>query len=367
MSGTMTRVRNSNGPLALAVIAALVLPAAPAAARIYTLREQSDRAIDAAGVRELVVENPRGLVTLHRSGDRSIHLTALKLIRTTEQPRSVALARDTQVETLDDRGRYLVRVRYPQRQEIRINLWDVFRGDFELPRVEVRLALDVPDGLPVTVRTLSGDVESQDLSGPLSIGTSSGDVSVLGARGPSSIRTSSGSVTGRELAGAQVRTTSGDVSIDGVSGPLEARTTSGDLEVAGARDSLTLDTTSGDLSVGPAPRGIDLTTGSGDVRLEGVSGTARVETSSGDVGVRFAPGLHDAQVSTGSGGIRARLAPALACALDLRTTSGTLDVSVPVQVRVATRHQFSGVVRDGRLPIILRSSSGDIEVLSGGK
>ena len=54
-------------------------------------------------------------------------------------------------------GEYTVRVIYPQRQEVKVRFWDLF-SDFELPRVEVRVALEIPDGLPVSLKSTSGDL-----------------------------------------------------------------------------------------------------------------------------------------------------------------------------------------------------------------
>lgn len=351
----------------LALIAAIAVLPASAEARLATRREQSQDTVAGRGLNGVVVESERAFVRLGPSPDGSIHLTALKLIHSPGDTRAMELAAGIKVQSSTEGGRYVVRVRYPERRQIRVSFWQLLRGEFDIPRVQLRLALDVPAGLPVSVRSSSGDVESADLPNPLAIHTSSGDVDVAGTSGGLSIETSSGDVAGRNLASARVVTSSGDVALDGIRGVLVLRTSSGDLIIAGARDSLDIETTSGDASVSQAPRGLAFSTESGDLELNGLAGVVKVNASSGDVSAQLTPSVRAAEITTGSGELRVHLAPTLACELDLRTSSGTLDVTVPIHVRTASRRAFSGVVLGGRVPIILRTTSGDIDVLNGGK
>ena len=56
-------------------------------------------------------------------------------------------------------------MQYPQHQEVRVGLWQMMAGDFDFPGVEVRLALTVPRALPVTLRSTSGDLFTEDIEG----------------------------------------------------------------------------------------------------------------------------------------------------------------------------------------------------------
>jgi hypothetical protein len=355
-----------NRSIALTILTTLLMTPPVAQARLETRREQSAQTVDPRGLKQLVVENSRGDIQVRPSTDGALHVTALKIIPASGRSWSERLARGTQVETRNEAGRYRIHVVYPPHAQIRLGFWDLFRGDLEMRRPEIRLSVDVPQGLPVDLQTRSGDVESVGLTGTQNIETTSGDIDIQDARGQAVISTSSGSVTASGLGMARVRSSSGDISIDGVSGPLQALTSSGDLVVGGARDSLVLRTSSGDVRVGPAPRGLRLETGSGDVQIEGCAGNLKVTTTSGDVSAGLLSGLATAEISTESGSVRTRLGSTLGSALDLQTSSGTLDVALPIQVRIATRRHLSGIVRDGRAPITVRTTSGDIDVLRGG-
>ena len=333
-----------------------------------TLREQSQQVVEARGLTGLRVENPRGLVQVGPSRDGRIHLTALKVTTSRMSSRADEFARETRVETSTESGRYVVRVRYPQRQMLNASLMQLFRGEFDLPRVEVRLALEVPPRLAVELETASGDLETSDLSGTQSLETTSGDVDVRAAAAFLSITTTSGNVVASGVGRARVRSVSGDVTLDAARGPLDVRTTSGNIGVSGVTDSLGLSSVSGDIRVDRAPRGLDAGTTSGEIVVDGLAGgLVRLRSTSGGVRFGLDRGLRRAEVGTVSGEISARLADGLGCDLTLKSTSGTLDSSVPLKIRTVSRHEMSGVVAGGGAPVVLHSLSGDIAVTGGGR
>ncbi len=352
----------------LLAVAALALLPGSLLAEAPTLREQSQQVVEARGLTGLRVENPRGLVQIIPSRDGRIHLTALKLTASRMSSRAREFARGTRVETSTESGRYVVRVRYPQRQMLNASLSQIFRGEFDLPRVEVRLSLEVPPHLSVELETASGDLQTTGLAGPQSLQTTSGDIEVRAATAFLSVTTTSGNVMASGLGRARVRSVSGDVTLDAARGPLEIRTTSGDINLSGVTDSLVLSSVSGDIQVDRAPRGLDAGTTSGGIVVGGMAGgLVRLHSTSGDVRLGLDRNLRRADVSTTSGSITARLADGLGCNLTLKSTNGTLDSSVPMQIRTVSRHEMSGVVSGGGPPVVLHSLSGDIAVTGRGR
>jgi DUF4097 and DUF4098 domain-containing protein YvlB len=341
-----------------------VIPA-PALASSEPWREQSEKVVDAGALKGVRVENARGLITARR-GDRSnLRLTAVKIARGRDREQAMKFARETQVTTATEDGRFVVRVRYPQRQMLRVSFFDLF-GGFEFPRVEVRLALEVPGGMPVWLNSTSGDLETESLSGTQSLGTTSGDVTVLGAAGALEVSTVSGDIQASDVASARFRTVSGDVRLNQAKGPLSVHTTSGEIDVSGGTDSLSLASVSGGIRVDGAPRGVVAQSTSGDVTIGPAAGVVRTETSSGDVRVELRSPLGRAEISTASGDIEVDLGGTLGCSLDMRTSNGTLDTDVPLEVQTVSRRMVTGIVRRGTAPVHLRSSSGDITVRGGG-
>jgi DUF4097 and DUF4098 domain-containing protein YvlB len=352
----------------LLAVAVLALLPGSLLAEVPALREESRQVVEARGLTGLRVENPRGLVQVSPSQDGRIHLTALKLTTSRMSSRAVEFARGTRVETSTESGRFVVRVHYPQRQTLHASLSQLFKGEFDLPRVEVRLALEVPPNLPVDLETTSGDLETSGLAGSQSLQTTSGDIEVHAAAAFLSITTTSGNVMASGLGRAQVRSVSGDVALDAASGPLDIRTTSGDINLSEVTDSLGLSSVSGDIQVDRAPRGLDAGTTSGGIVVDGLAGgLVRLRSTSGDVRFGLDRSLRRADVSTVSGGITARLADGLGCDLTLKSTSGTLDSSVPLKIRTVSRNEMSGAVSGGGPPVVLHSLSGDIAVTGGGR
>jgi len=350
------------------VAAALLLGASPAAADREVLREQSEQTIEARGFNALEVVNSRGRVDLLPSPDGKLHLTALKIVRCSSRARAEELARGIVVETGVKDDRYVVEVRYQKRHSVRISFWDIFKIDgLNLPAYEVRLTCQVPRGLPVTVRESSGDIRSEGLAGAQVLRTSSGDIVIESAGGPLEASSSSGDVTATAVRQARVRSVSGDVVVRQAQGALRASTSSGDITVSGAADSLALSSVSGDIRADHAPRGLDAETSSGGIAVRGVSGSVKVGTSSGDVRLSLREPLRDVDASTSSGEIRLQLAAAVACALDMRTSSGTIEVEQPMQMKNVSRRSVSGVIRGGRTPVVLHTASGDITVVGGGE
>jgi hypothetical protein len=351
----------------LAAAAVLASGAAPARAGEETLREQSEKVEEPAGLTAIEVDNARGQIDVRPSADGKLHIRALKIVRAPDNAKAREIANQIRVAVSRQDGRYLLKVTYPQRQVVHVGFWEMMSGDVQLPRSEMRLALDVPAEIPVSLHSTSGDLSTDMLAGVQRLETTSGDAEVRDSRGPVTFSSTSGDLTGSFGAAARVRTVSGDVEVDRAGGPLDVHTTSGDITVRDAADSLLLGTVSGDIEVGRAANGLNATTTSGTVHARGLGGRCQLETSSGDVEASLTRGISRADFESGSGDITVRFGPGVGAALEVRTSNGTIDASVPIEVKSVTRRLLTGKVGSGQTPVLLRSSSGDIQILSGGE
>jgi hypothetical protein len=340
---------------------ALLAGAVPASAGVW--RETSERVLSASGLRAVRIENPSGLIQVRPSRDGQVHVTALKVIRGDASDHD-RLARGSRVEIGTDAGVLELQVSYPSNIRVQLDFWDLFKG-FEFPRVEVRLSVDVPPGLPITLSSASGDLSSDGLVAAQNLSSSSGDITVRNG-GRVAASSASGDLFGIDCSGGTYRSTSGDVVVEGARGPVVIHTSSGDAAINGAADSLRVETVSGDIRVDRAPRGLIASTGSGTIDLKRAAGRVSIESASGDLGVGLESPLTAATISSGSGDIEVRLTPGLACDLEVRTSNGTLDAALPIHVKSMNRHMVSATVGKGGAPVTIRSSSGDIHVTSGG-
>lgn len=350
------------------LIATLLVAAAPAVAGREAYREQSDRTVEVQGFKTVEVINSRGRIDLVASPDAQLHVSALKIVSLGSEEYSRKILREITV-TAGARGdRYVVDVEYPRKHDLRISFWDLFKSDGgSMPLYEVRLTCQVPRGLAVKAHARSGDIHSEGISGPQDLENTSGDTEVLSADAAIEVSSTSGEVSVSGARQARVESVSGDVSVKQVSGPLHVSTTSGSITVSGAEDSLSLSSVSGDVRADRAPRGLAVETTSGEIVVRGISGTVRAGSTSGDMTLSARGPLRGLEAGTSSGGIRLELDPTIACALDMRTTSGDMDVQMPMQMRTASRHGVKGSIRGGGAQVTLHTTSGDITVSGGGQ
>lgn len=317
----------------LVTCAALLAAASPAPASVR-YSERSDQTLEARGVRALDVDNARGDVEVTPSTDGRIHVTALKTCRGRDRAEARRFAADLSVTSQAEGARRVLRVNYPRRVDVRVNLWDLLSGrddagDFG-PSHEVRLRIEAPADLELNLHAVSGDLSTDGMAGVQRLRTTSGDCTVGSAGGRVDAGTVSGDIRLRGTGRALARTTSGELSAT-FAGPLDARSVSGDLTVESAVDTLTLASTSGDISARLAARlaAADLTSLSGDIVLA---------------------------LDSGSG-----------ASLDLSTASGDIDCDVPVTLTGHGRRFMNAKYGRGGAAVKARTVPGDLHVTSGGQ
>lgn len=342
------------------VLGALI--AAPAGAE--TVRQLSRRSVDIGGATTVSVLNSRGQIEVRPSPDRQLHVTALKLIRASTSTLADKLAAETQVELQRDGTQYRIRVKYPKGLSVRVNIWDGI-NEFTVPRAEMRLVVQVPRGVAIDLDGASADLATEAVSGRQHLETASGDITVESATGSVSISTASGDVTVAEARGLNVTSVSGDVRIEGCRGPVSVGTSSGDVNASGLADSVQVQTVSGDVVVERAPAGARVKTSSGEIRIGQVTGRLFASSVSAEIHARLQGPLREARIESSSGDVTLALAPNASCALEMRTSSGDIDVAVPSQTKTVSRRLVTAVVRQGTAPVWIQTVSGNITVTRG--
>ncbi len=331
----------------------------PASGR-RTYQEESQKAFPSAAIHEIRVENARGRIELLADPGSQVTVIARKVARGRSLADARSLAASTSVEVARLEGRLDIKVVYP----VVTQTWSFWSDWDRRPRrVEVRLRILVPGKTGVEARVASGDIVSRGLAGRQHLMATSGDLHVDQASGRVEIRTTSGDLLAREIEGESViQTVSGDVRVSALKGTSSIHTTSGDIRLSDASGFVDLSTVSGDATVRGAGGGLHFSTTSGDLIARQVSGECQVSASSGDADVHLADKLQGADLSTASGDVMVRLGPEVGGDLELRTGSGTIDVSCPVSIKSVSRHLVSGRVPGGNAPIRVRTSSGEVSV-----
>ncbi|WP_372410711.1 DUF4097 domain-containing protein [Streptomyces luteireticuli] len=140
----------------------------------------------------------------------------------------------------------------------------------------VSYTVEEPAGVPVSGENSSGEIRLSDV-GAVRVKTSSGAIGLDGVTGDVSVGSSSGQITGRGLKGGSVRATASSGEIDLTSAEpqdVTAKTSSGRLVLTmpDARYRVSAETQSGgkDIGVSQDPAGkyrLDLTTSSGEIKV----------------------------------------------------------------------------------------------------
>jgi Putative adhesin len=186
---------------------------------------------------------------------------------------------------------------------------------------DVQYALTVPVGTRVIMHSTSGDLRSQGTHGEITARSVSGDVEVDDVVRTATLESVSGNVMARNVQGdLHARTVSGDVDADRVGGDVTIASVSGHGAVTNAKSrALRMETVSGDLTYRGTfdPTGTyDFHAHSGNVHLElpaDAGATISIDTFSGDIRTDFPvtiqpganePGLtrHHMDTTLGKGG-----------------------------------------------------------------
>lgn len=192
--------------------------------------------------------------------------------------------------------------------------------------------------------------------------TGSGSHRIQGVRGNVYATTGSGSIVAREIGSLSASAGSGSIDVERVDGSLRANTGSGSIQATGVSGAVTAKTGSGGIEVVEAGGAdVDVSSSSGTVRVRGVRGTLRASTTSGGLHVQGEP-RGDWELSAASGGVQVDVPDGFGFDLDATTSSGSIDVGMPVAMSSTGRRTLRGSVHGGGSRLRVRTSSGSIDI-----
>lgn len=180
----------------------------------------------------------------------------------------------------------------------------------------IRVDVRVPADSALEVKVASADLSAHGRFASAAVKSASGGVYLDHVTGDATVSTASGGVRVVRVDGAlRVNAASGDVNAHAVNGAVTAHAASGDVEIDVAGGSVEAKTASGDVRVGSARRGaVRVNSASGDVQvgvesgtgvwldLTTISGSTRSDLSTSDAPANGEPAL-TIQVRTLSGDI----------------------------------------------------------------
>lgn len=202
-----------------------------------------------------------------------------------------------------------------------------------------------------SVESTSGNISTGDVtSESVKIATASGTIIV-------------GNINSKQLSAESI---SGDISIGEVtSESVNIETSSGTINVDQASGDVKISSTSGDIQVskGEAVTKYQVDSSSGTITLDGIVGGSIIETTSGDIEASMVSIEDEISIVSSSGTVTISQAKGLDYELSLKSSSGYIDVSMPVTVNSTNEeHDFSGTVGTGGKNLKIETTSGDINL-----
>jgi DUF4097 and DUF4098 domain-containing protein YvlB len=218
-------------------------------------------------------------------------------------------------------------------------------GEESSGRMWVTIEVTIPKNYGLDVSTGGGNIDVDDVTGPVSLATAGGNVT-----------------TGNIEGSARLETKGGHVSVKSVSGDLIANTGGGHITTGMVGGNASLHTSGGHIRVSSVGGVARLVTGGGNVTLEHAGGELAAETSGGQIEVGEAAGL--VRAKTGGGGIRV---VRVSGPSELQTIGGSIyltQVDSAVKASTAAGGITAWFVSPARQPgnCELHSSNGDIVV-----
>lgn len=210
------------------------------------------------------------------------------------------------------------------------------RGFFGGSEPRLEAVVTIPDSSEVVTKTGSADQSLQGRYALADLKSGSGDIRVEDVTGPMAINTGSG-----------------DVAVRTVGGEMRIKSGSGDVEISHAAANAGVSTGSGNVSFGHAEASVQVKSGSGDLGIRLASGDITAQTASGDVTVAE---LRRGKLTSknASGDIRVGIPAGVPVWTDVNTVTG----------RIASDLAGAGQPTDDQDHIELRATtvSGDIHL-----
>lgn len=326
---------------------------------------QMSQAVSATGT--ILVQNPRGDVTITPSSDSQIHLSAHEVVHTSSD-KDAQKAFDAMHPSIDaSSGNTTVSV-------------PSYRGS------AVDLTLAVPEGSAVTVNANRGDVSVQGLKSNADVTAQQGDVKFDGITGNVTARMRDGDFSAHNV-GGQVSLSGhagdvtlseiqgqatldgeffGDTHLEQMSGAIHFHSSRTSMDIPRLDGDLTLD--SDDLSATGTGGPLRIVTRSKNIELTQAAGDIHIEDSDGDVNVTTAAPLGNIDITNRTGDLTLTVPDNVGFTVTASTTDDNdLDTDFPLQVtNNGDQKQISGTIGGGGVRLDLSTRHGDLQLRKGG-
>ena len=317
----------------LFVLVAVVPLIVSAASEDYVIRN-----VDASAGGKLIVAVDFGSIDVTSGADDKVTLQAHRKIDFGDESREkdylasvpITLTKDGDVVTIRSRAENPIR-------------WNLNHQE-----MDAKYTIRVPKKFESGLRTNGGAINVSDVIGNLKANTSGGRMSFARLEGTLDAQTSGGAID-----------------VQDCNGPIAVKTSGGRIKVTEGKGSLNAHTSGGGIEVRNFVGDTEVRTSGGGLDLEKVSGKLVGKSSGGAIKASIAGSiLGDIKLETTTGNIDLSVPVGAAFTIDAKTSIGEVVSRLPIQTTEADRDRLHGTLNGGGKSVRLETSVGNITIKS---
>ena len=227
------------------------------------------------------------------------------------------------------------------------------------------VVLHVPAGVRLNAHWGTGNADVTAVNGDVSVSNATGEITAHGTRGQLKLGTASGSIDASDVDGmTSLETASGSVHVANARGEgVRVNVASGRVTAESLHaDQIDLETASGEVRVrGVEAKQLRVNAASGSIHAyDVVAPEARMHTASGSIEADLHGDVRTLLLDSSSGSVHLRLPESTNAQFDVSTSSGSIDVDLPIQVREQRRGHMRGTIGNGAGRISINTASGSV-------
>jgi DUF4097 and DUF4098 domain-containing protein YvlB len=300
--------------------------------------ENISQQLDGSPGGKLIVDVDFGTIDVAAGADDKIDISAHRKIESNNEAQEKEYLAAAPVQVTKEGNTITIRARRQQKDH---NLsWS---GSCNM---DARYTVRVPRNFHSELRTGGGTIIGAELTGTMSADTSGGKLKFTHLRGPTGATTSGGSI---ELNGCE-----GPVKVDTSGGRIDAIDGSGSLEAHTSGGSIVVRNFGGDTKV---------ETSGGRLTFENINGKITGRSSGGSITARLkSPVPGDVNLETSAGSIEVTVPPDAGLDVEAEASSGRVTSELPFVGIRTDREQMKGKINGGGKSLVLRSGAGSISI-----
>jgi len=171
--------------------------------------------------------------------------------------------------------------------------------------------------------------------------------------------------------GLNAKTADGNLSVRGLAGNLQMHSGDGTVALDDLRGDLHLTSSDGNINIHNATGTLDARASDGHMRVDGQFTAVRLHTSDGNLELSLAAGSRltaASRIESSDGRVTVRVPQNLAADLDVSTSDGHVDCSLPLTMDhynsggESSHHHLAGHLNGGGVPLSIHTSDGNVSI-----